>query len=80
MPTCHILHFSPTGGVERVARLVGETVAQTLGMEAVPCDLAAPHVVWPEFAAGDVVLLAAPVYGGRLPGFLLRPYGTDLQL
>lgn len=86
MPTCHILHFSPTGGVERVAHLVGETVAQTLGMEAIPCDLAAPHVVWPEFAAGDVVLLAAPVYGGRLPGFLaarleeLRPLTEGKQL
>lgn len=86
MPTCHILHFSPTGGVERVARLVGETVAQTLGMEAIPCDLAAPHVVWPEFVVGDVVLLAAPVYGGRLPGFLaarlqeLRPLAEGKQL
>ena len=34
MSICHILHFSPTGGVERVARLVGDVVAQTLGIES----------------------------------------------
>ena len=86
MSICHILHFSPTGGVENVARLVGDAVAQTLGMEAVPCDLAAPHVSWPSFSAGDVILLAAPVYGGRIPGFLaerleeLRPLTNGRQI
>lgn len=70
MPTCHILYFSPTGGVERAARLVGEAVAETLGMEAVLYELAAPRITWPEFAAGDVLLLAAPVYGGRIPALL----------
>lgn len=86
MSTCHILHFSPTGGVERVARLVGEAVVDTLGMETALCELAAPQVSWPHFADGDMVLLAAPVYGGRIPALLsarleaLRPLAEGRQL
>lgn len=67
MPICHILHFSPTGGVERVARLVGEELATALEMDAAFCDLTALNYSLPDMAAGDMALLAAPVYGGRIP-------------
>ena len=86
MPTCHILHFSPTGGVERVARLVGEELAAALEMEAAPCDLASLDYRLPDMAAGDVALLAAPVYGGRIPALIgkrlanLRDIAAGLEI
>lgn len=86
MPTCHILHFSPTGGVERVARLVGEELVAALEMEAAPCDLASLDYRLPDMAAGDVALLAAPVYGGRIPALIgkrlanLRDIAAGLEI
>lgn len=72
MSTCHIFFFSPTGGVERVARLVGETLAATLGLQPAFHDLASPEYSLPDPAAGDMALLAAPVYGGRLPALFTQ--------
>lgn len=70
MPICHILHFSPTGGVEQVARLAGEELAAALEMEAAFYDLASLDYRLPDLAPGDMTLLASPVYGGRIPALI----------
>lgn len=72
MSTCHVFLFSPTGGVERVARPVGETLAADLGLDIAFHDLTSPACRLPAPSAGDMVLLAAPVYGGRLPALFVQ--------
>lgn len=72
MSTCHVFLFSPTGGVERVARIVGETLADDLRLETAFHDLTSPEYCLPEPASGDVALLAAPVNGGRLPTLFVQ--------
>lgn len=72
MSTCHVFFFSPTGGVERVARLVGESLAARLRLETAFHDLTSPEYSPPVPSAGDVALLAAPVYGGRLPALFVQ--------
>ncbi len=57
-------YFSPTGGTKRVA----DVLASALAEQVTPHDLGCKLPQTP--AAADVVLLAAPVYGGRIPALV----------
>lgn len=54
--------FSPTGGVRRAADLFCEA----MGLPVVQVDLCCREPQC-EFAQGDMAVVAAPVYGGRIP-------------
>ncbi len=77
----HILYFSPTGGVRQVAQKMGHALIAHFGdvLSVSEFDFTLPQnrVVLPAFTADDVVLLALPVYAGRVPNLLL-PYLKNL--
>lgn len=59
-----LVYFSPTGTTQRVLRYA----AQFLGMEATEYDLTECAAnVKKEFGPEELVLIGAPVYGGRVP-------------
>lgn len=60
-------HFSPTGGTRRTANIL----AQALAERVVELDLSVEAVPKTEFGEHDVVILAAPVFGGRTPAAML---------
>ena len=57
------VYFSPTGGTRRAALCLGEALAR----EVVEIDLSRPGRQERRFTAEDTVLVAAPVFGGRIP-------------
>ena len=61
-----VLHFSPTGGTRRAALLLAKSIAEQVR----EIDLTQQQISVYHFEADDVVLVAAPVYGGRLPVLL----------
>ncbi len=63
-----VLHFSPTGGTRRAALLL----AGNLASQVEEIDLTLPHAQARAFAPEDVVLVAGPVYGGRLPALMVE--------
>ena len=75
------LFFSPTGGTERVARVLADALGQALGLPCEVCDLTAPGSRQRGYAFGpdELVLLAVPVYAGRIPNKLLPDLSARLQ-
>lgn len=63
-----VLHFSPTGGTRRAALLLAARIAA----QVEEIDLALPQAQAHAFGPEDTVLIAGPVYGGRLPALLVR--------
>ena len=63
-----VLHFSPTGGTRRAAQLLAARIAQ----QVEEIDLALPQAQTHGFGPEDVVLVAGPVYGGRLPALMVQ--------
>lgn len=63
-----VLHFSPTGGTRRAARLLAESIAA----QVEEVDLTLSPVQAHDFGPEDVVLVAGPVYGGRLPALMVQ--------
>ena len=63
-----VLHFSPTGGTRRAAQLLAARIAQ----QVEEIDLALPQAQTHGFGPEDVVLVAGPVYGGRLPALMVE--------
>lgn len=73
--TVWAVFFSGTGTTEKVATTVAKTVAQGLGAEYRTFSFNLPEARKDElnFTADDLVVLATPVYAGRVPNLLL-PY------
>ncbi len=68
------LYFSPTGGTKTVMRLVSEALGRELGLPVQEINLTQPasrKKIY-EFTREDLVVLASPVYAGRVPN-KLRP-------
>lgn len=69
-----VFYFSPVGNTEKIVIHLGETLAQHLGGEVIersftlPQERQAPLVA----GAGDVAILAMPVYAGRLPNVMVK--------
>lgn len=64
-----VLYFSPTGGTEKIARIVAGKLAAGLGLGQEFFDLTRPQdrQTIPRFGAQDLLVMASPVYAGRLP-------------
>lgn len=71
-----VLYFSPTGGTERVARLAAGTLAEKLGLEPEYINFTKPENREREyrFRRDDLLVMASPVYAGRLPNKVMPEY------
>ena len=63
-----IAYFSPTGGTKRAALALG----QALAAQSREIDLSLPGDAAHVFQPSDIVLFATPVYGGRIPAYILE--------
>ena len=75
-----VLCFSPTGGTEKIARLVAGELAGPLGLEPVYFDFTKPENRQTEYRFGpeDLLVMASPVYAGRLPNKLMPEYQAKI--
>ena len=75
-----LLFFSPTGGTEKIARLVTQPLAEKLNAETAVFDFTRPENRQTEyhFNTNDLLVMASPVYAGRLPNKLLPEYKTRI--
>lgn len=60
------LYFSPTGGTKKAALYL----AAGMGREIKEVDLSAADFNGAELKKGDLVVAAAPAFGGRIPGLM----------
>lgn len=76
MKNLYVLYFSPTGGTEEIARLAAGELAVRLGLEPKLIDFTRPADRQAEYRFGrsDVLVMASPVYAGRLPNKLAPEY------
>ena len=70
------LYFSPTGGTEKAARRIAGELAAKLSLDPVFFDFTKPAGRQNEyrFGPGDLLVMASPVYAGRLPNKLMPEY------
>lgn len=61
-------YFSPTGGTKRAASIL----AQELSENVSELDLSSENINTRKFTESDVVIFAAPVFGGRIPSTMLE--------
>ena len=71
-----VLFFSPTGGTEKIARLAAGELAARLGLEQEFIDFTRPENRQKEYRFGpdELLVMASPVYAGRLPNKLMPDY------
>jgi len=74
-----VLYFSPTGGTQRVARLVAGALAEALDLEQefIPFTLPEQRREY-RFGPEELVVVASPVYAGRLPNKLMPEFREKL--
>ena len=75
-----VLYFSPTGGTEKIARAVAGELAGKLGLEQEFFDFTRPKDRQAEYRFGpeDLLVMASPVYAGRLPNKLAPEYKAKI--
>ena len=75
-----VLYFSPTGGTEKIARLAAGSLAEKLGLEPEFINFTKPENRQAEyrFQADDLLVMASPVYAGRLPNKLMPEYKAKI--
>ena len=71
-----LLYLSPTGGTERIGRAVAEALGRGLDLpvEAVPFTTPKDREEERRFGPRDLLVMASPVYAGRLPNKLMPEY------
>lgn len=75
-----VLYFSPTGGTEKIARFVAGELSARLEAEQVFFNFTKPEGRRDEyrFAPDDLLVMASPVYAGRLPNKLMPEYQAKI--
>lgn len=76
----HVLYFSPTGGTEKIVRTVAGALAVHLGLEPKYINFTKPENRQTEYRFGpeDLLVMASPVYAGRLPNKLMPEYRAKI--
>ena len=74
------LYFSPTGGTEDIAHFVAKELGQRLGLKPRFINITKPEARQRDyrFGADELVVVAVPVYAGRVPNKLLPDLKTCL--
>lgn len=77
----HVLFFSPTGGTERIARIVAGELGRRLGLEPEYISFTRPEEREREYRFGpeDLLVMASPVYAGRLPNKIMPDYQAKIR-
>ena len=72
--------FSPTGTTRKIVTTIADAIASQMTVEWEQLDFTLPEAreSAPVFAAGELVVVGAPVYAGRVPNVLLK-YMATLQ-
>ena len=72
----YVLCFSPTGGTARIAQAAADVLARRLGAEQERIDFTLPphRQTQYRFRPDELLVMASPVYAGRLPNKLLPEY------
>ena len=75
-----VLYFSPTGGTEKIARYVAGELGKKLGLEPeyIPFTKPAEREGERRFGPGELLVMASPVYAGRLPNKLMPEYQAKI--
>ena len=75
-----VLYFSPTGGTEKIARATAEELGRRLGLEPEYIPFTRPGDREREYRFGreDLLVMASPVYAGRLPNKLMPEYKAKI--
>lgn len=75
-----VLYFSPTGGTEKIARFAAGELAARLGLGQELIDFTKPENRQAEYRFGpeDLLVMASPVYAGRLPNKLMPEYKAKI--
>ena len=75
-----VLYFSPTGGTEKIARAAAGALAGKLGLGQEFFDFTRPEGRETEYRFGpeDLLVMASPVYAGRLPNKLVPEYKAKI--
>lgn len=75
-----VLYFSPTGGTEKIARRIAGELAERLNLEPEFFDFTKPDSRQAEYRFGpeDLLVMASPVYAGRLPNKLMPEYKAKI--
>ena len=63
-------YFSPTGSTKKAALALTSALADPDGFTEI--DLSLPALAQYTFTANDIIVVAVPVFGGRVPAFALR--------
>lgn len=76
----YVLYFSPTGGTEKIVRHAAAELAQRLGLEPEYISFTKPQERQREyrFQPDDLLVMASPVYAGRLPNKLMPEYKAKI--
>ena len=75
-----LLYLSPTGGTERIGRAVAEALGRELDrpVEAVSFTTPKDREEERRFGPRDLLVMASPVYAGRLPNKLMPEYKAKI--
>lgn len=76
----NVLYFSPTGGVERIARFVSGELGRQMNLEPEYINFTRPKDRRTEYRFSPETLLvaASPVYAGRLPNKIMPDYKAKI--
>lgn len=74
------LYFSPTGGTEKIIRIAAEELGQRLNLTPEFISFTKPLERQEEYHFGrsDLLVMASPVYAGRLPNKLMPEYRAKI--
>ena len=75
------IYFSPTGGTAEIVRFIARELAALLHLEERKIDLTRPENRKMQLQMGcdELLIMASPVYAGRLPNKLLPDYHALLH-
>lgn len=76
----YALYFSPTGGTEKIARYAAGELGKNLGLEPEYISFTKPGEREKEYRFGptDLLVMASPVYAGRLPNKVMPEYKSKI--
>ncbi len=70
------VYFSPTGGTKKISTMLANDLGQSLGLPCDEIDFTLPSAREKKyhFSTEDLVIIASPVYAGRLPNKIMPDY------